>query len=77
MQKKVPAYHRLTGWTLLVALLLGALGGAGLSARAAPRAASALDIVISEVAWMGTESDYRDEWIELYNQTSSDIDLTG
>ncbi len=39
-------------------------------------AASPRDVVINEVAWMGT-SDPADEWIELYNNTSSDIDLTG
>jgi len=39
--------------------------------------ASPLDVVINEIAWMGTEADYRDEWIELYNNTDRDIDLTG
>lgn len=35
------------------------------------------DIVINEVAWMGTAASTYDEWIELYNTTDQDIDLTG
>lgn len=35
------------------------------------------DVVISEVAWMGTTNSYNDEWIELYNNTDSAIDLSG
>jgi len=31
--------------------------------------------VINEVAWMGTQANSADEWIELYNTTSTDIDL--
>lgn len=34
-------------------------------------------IVINEVAWSGTAASPTDEWIELKNNTSSDIDLTG
>jgi hypothetical protein len=34
-----------------------------------------LDVVINEIAWMGTEVSYNDEWIELYNNTNSLIDL--
>ncbi len=41
------------------------------------RAASVGDVVISEVAWMGTQADSNDEWIELYNNTDQPIDLTG
>ena len=33
------------------------------------------DVVINEVAWMGTDVHYTDEWIELYS--SSAVDLTG
>jgi len=40
-------------------------------------ASSNLDIVINEIAWMGTESSYSDEWIELYNNTNSSINLEG
>lgn len=35
------------------------------------------DVVINEVAWMGSPSSATDEWIELYNATSSPVDLTG
>ncbi|MDP2692393.1 MAG: lamin tail domain-containing protein [bacterium] len=35
-------------------------------------------VVINEVAWMGTASyQSNDEWIELYNNTDTDIDLAG
>ena len=34
-------------------------------------------IVINEIAWMGTNADHNDEWIELYNKTDYIIDLTG
>jgi len=36
-----------------------------------------LEVVINEIAWMGTESSANDEWIELYNNTTLTIDLTG
>jgi hypothetical protein len=36
-----------------------------------------LIIVINEVAWAGTQAHADDEWIELYNTTNQDIDLTG
>ena len=39
-------------------------------------AASAGDVVINEIAWMGTEASSGHEWIELYNTTGNDIDLT-
>src|SRR3989344_5244685 len=34
-------------------------------------------VVINEIAWMGTRAQPNDEWIELYNKTGHDIDLTG
>lgn len=35
-------------------------------------------VVFNEIAWMGTQSNKaNDEWIELYNNTDADIDLTG
>ena len=37
---------------------------------------SPLTIVISEVAWAGTQSSSDDEWIELYNPGARDINLT-
>lgn len=41
------------------------------------KAASALDIVINEIAWAGSLDASGDEFIELYNNTGSEIDLTG
>lgn len=38
-------------------------------------AASPGDVVISEVAWMGTTGSTSNEWIELYNTTSGSISL--
>ena len=38
---------------------------------------SAQPVVINEIAWMGTETSFNDEWIELYNNTGSPIDLSG
>jgi len=35
------------------------------------------DLVINEVSWMGSADGSNDEWIELYNNTSQTIDLTG
>ncbi len=34
-------------------------------------------VIINEIAWSGTKASEDDEWIELYNTTSSPIDLTG
>ena len=36
-----------------------------------------LDIVINEIAWMGTTTSANDEWIELYNNTQNPINLDG
>ncbi|XOA42683.1 MAG: lamin tail domain-containing protein [Candidatus Nealsonbacteria bacterium] len=41
------------------------------------KAASPLDVIINEIAWMGTETSYNDEWIELYNNTDLSINLDG
>lgn len=38
---------------------------------------ASLDVVINEIAWMGTENSANDEWIELYNNTGSSINLEG
>jgi len=34
-------------------------------------------VVINEIAWMGTKANSADEWIELYNNTTSTLDLVG
>jgi len=41
------------------------------------QAFSPLNVVINEIAWMGTKASSSDEWIELYNNTNQDIDLNG
>ncbi len=38
--------------------------------------ADAPSVVINEIAWMGTTTDYHDEWIELYNVSNQPVDLT-
>lgn len=35
------------------------------------------DVVINEIAWAGTLSSANDEWIELYNTTTGNMDITG
>ena len=35
------------------------------------------DVVINEIAWMGSDASSSDEWMELFNRSGSDIDLTG
>lgn len=40
-------------------------------------AAQPLDVVINEIAWSGTAADANDEWLELANNTTSTVDLTG
>lgn len=42
-----------------------------------PVTISAGDVVINEIAWMGTKASQYAEWIELYNTTSNPIDLSG
>lgn len=39
-------------------------------------AASEGDVVINEIAWAGSADSSGEEWIELYNNADSDIDLT-
>ncbi len=36
-----------------------------------------MSVIINEVAWMGTAHSGYDEWIELYNPGSAEIDITG
>ncbi|MDA2936069.1 DUF2341 domain-containing protein [Patescibacteria group bacterium AH-259-L05] len=38
---------------------------------------SPFDVVISEVAWMGTQSSYNDEWLEIYSNSNMSADLSG
>ncbi len=39
--------------------------------------ANSLEVIINEIAWMGTKTSYNDEWIELYNNSDSPINLEG
>lgn len=39
-------------------------------------AASPGDVVINEIMWMGTAASTSDEWIELYNNTEYDVDIS-
>lgn len=43
----------------------------------AATSSATFDVVISEIAWAGTTDAWQDEWIELHNNTPSDIDLDG
>lgn len=65
---------------VVVAVLTG-LRGSARAGRPSPDVARLQvapgDVVINEVAWMGTAADYRDEWIELYNNSQENIDLSG
>ena len=58
---------------LLLLILLFIL----LPSKKAIFASSHLDVVINEIAWMGSEVGWRDEWIELRNMTDQDIELSG
>jgi hypothetical protein len=40
-------------------------------------AANNLDVVINEISWMGNTTSTSSEWIELYNNTSEQVDLSG
>jgi len=33
-------------------------------------------VIFNELSWMGTTTSANDEWIELYNNTNLDIDIT-
>ena len=35
-----------------------------------------LGVIVNEIAWMGTTANSADEWVELYNNNSDEIDLT-
>ncbi|MCP4544713.1 MAG: DUF11 domain-containing protein [Chloroflexi bacterium] len=62
---------------LMVTTIISGLQGAAQASVVAVPLANPLDVVINEVAWMGTEASYNDEWIELYNNTNQDINLAG
>jgi len=35
------------------------------------------DVIINEIAWMGDDFSFNNEWIELYNKSGSSLDLNG
>ncbi len=47
------------------------------TATPVPTAVPSGDVVINEIAWMGTTYSTSEEWIELYNTTGSPIDIAG
>lgn len=55
----------------------GAQNSAGDGIHSSEIVYNPLDLVISELAWAGTDVSTYDEWLELYNNTSADIDLAG
>ena len=63
-------------------LLMAALSALDSTTRAAKSLLSAApaqpgDVVINEVAWMGTIANPWDEWIELYNDSDQVVTITG
>ena len=61
---------------LIIAFLM-ALASLSLWQVAPAQQGRAPAVVINEIAWAGTAASVHDEWIELYNNTAQDIDLTG
>ena len=59
----------------LIIFLLFCLGAESFVFRT--YAASPSDVLINEIAWMGTGASTADEWIELFNNTDQDIGLAG
>ena len=54
-----------------------AAGNESSTASATTNVSLEKNVVINEIAWAGTKADPFDEWIELYNNIGSSIDLTG
>lgn len=61
---------------LIIALLL-ALAGVSLWPVVQAQQGGTPAVAINELAWAGTAASASDEWIELYNNTDRDIDLSG
>jgi len=57
--------------------VLGILFVMGFFIFSGARAADQPDVVINEIAWMGTTTSATDEWLELKNNTSENINLSG
>jgi phosphatidylserine/phosphatidylglycerophosphate/cardiolipin synthase-like enzyme len=67
----------LATFLLILALLASTLLALRVQAATGTPSTPSLDVVVSEVAWMGTTTSYNDEWIELYNTTTTSATLTG
>ncbi|MCR4279393.1 MAG: lamin tail domain-containing protein, partial [Candidatus Zambryskibacteria bacterium] len=52
-------------------------GNTSTTASASTAVALSKTVVINEIAWAGTKAQSTDEWLELFNTTSSSVDLTG
>ena len=77
MNQRKSFFRWVTGLLLLSMLGVGLLGGASLPVRAAPVAQTSPSVIINEVAWAGTVASSDDDWIELQNLGSGDIDISG
>jgi hypothetical protein len=71
IKKKMKRFWRIGRWLGLF-LILFSLVKPDLSHAQTPP-----PVVINELAWAGSSSSSSDEWIELLNTTTEDIDLTG
>jgi len=67
----------LTDTAIVTVGVAGAVGGGGARSGAVDETVCEGKIIISEIAWAGTTSDPRDEWIELQNLGTAPVDLTG
>jgi len=71
-----PNMENLKKWFIWASLVTLAGQTAAVNMQAA-FALTGVGVVINEVAWAGTTENSNDEWIELYNNTSAQVDLTG
>lgn len=69
--------NRVYSISFAVILLFSIIFPTALPSEQKAKAANAANVVISEIAWMGTTTNYSDEWIELYNNSGSVVSLTG
>ncbi len=66
-----------TNWKSGIGDTEGAQNSAGGGTHSSEIIFNPLDLVVLEIAWAGTDTSTYDEWIELYNNTSSAVDLAG
>jgi uncharacterized repeat protein (TIGR01451 family) len=69
--------ERLSLVSAVTGLLIGSLLVLEARSRATVGLHTSATVVINEVAWGGTAANSSHEWIELYNNTATEIDLTG